>query len=133
MILALRTDKPEAELYIYKDESSIEPLNSLTWEAHRQLSDTLLLKIDNLLQVSSLEKTDLKGIIVFEGPGSFTGLRIGITVANTLAYGLNIPIAGAMGNEWQLNALAELKKQTDFNNGILPYYGSEAHITQPRK
>ncbi len=45
MILALRTDKPEAELYLYDDKAC---LDSLTWQAHRELSDTLLIKIDEL-------------------------------------------------------------------------------------
>ncbi len=69
---------------------------------------------------------------MYEGPGSFTGLRIGITVANTLAYSLNIPIAGAEGESWLDDSLANLSGMTE-PTVILPKYGSDAHITKPRK
>jgi len=129
MILALRTDKPDAELYLYDDEKRVD---SITWLAHRQLSDTLLSQIETLLTKNKLSLPDLTGIIVYLGPGSFTGLRIGITVANTLAYSLNIPNAGAEGEDWIEPALAKLKTTADAST-LMPEYGSEAHITLPRK
>lgn len=76
--------------------------------------------------------SDITGIGVFEGPGSFTGLRIGLTVANTIADSQQIPIVGGKGEEWQTDTLAALN--SDRNNKIvMPFYGSEAHITAPRK
>lgn len=129
MILGLRTDKPEAELYLIK-ENEVEA--SYTWEAHRQLSDTLLVKIEALLEKEDITLQDLTAIVVFAGPGSFTGLRIGISVANTLAYSLQLPIASGTGEDWQKQALEGLSGQ----NGpqvIVPEYGAEAHITLPRK
>src|SRR5215204_6333461 len=98
MILAFRTDKPEAELYLYKDSHAKTPVDHLSWYAHRELSDTLLVKIDQLLARNTLEKADLSGIIIFQGPGSFTGLRIGMSVANAFAYSRNIPIVAAQGD-----------------------------------
>ena len=130
MILALRTDKPEAELYLYADAK--EQVDSLTWLAHRELSDTLLEKIEILLKRNSQSLDKITGICVYKGPGSFTGLRIGITVANTLAYSLQIPIIGSTGDTWLTNCLRNLTVQSR-TTAILPEYGSEAHITQPRK
>jgi tRNA threonylcarbamoyladenosine biosynthesis protein TsaB len=129
MILALRTDKPEAELYLYDNSKQID---SLLWHAHRELSDTLLIKVDELLERNQSSKQDLRGIVVYQGPGSFTGLRIGISVANTLAYILGIPIAAATNSTWLSDGLKKLHT-SHHSHVIVPEYGSEAHITQPRK
>lgn len=60
-----------------------------------QAQNTLLL-IDNLLKESSLNLKDLSGVRVKTGPGSYIGLRIGVTVANTLSFILKIPVDGKM-------------------------------------
>jgi tRNA threonylcarbamoyladenosine biosynthesis protein TsaB len=38
---------------------------------------------------------DIEGVVCFKGPGSFTGLRIGLTVGNALAYAQNIPVVAS--------------------------------------
>ncbi len=129
MILGLRTDKPEAELYLFNNAQQVD---HLAWHAHRELSDTLLIKIDELLNTNTLDKSDLTGIIIYQGPGSFTGLRIGISVANALAYSLNIPIAAAAGETWIQKCLEDITHNNQ-PEVVIPEYGSEAHITQPRK
>lgn len=129
MILGIRTDKPEAELYLIADG---KVLDSYMWQAHRQLSDTLLGKIETLLQNHKLTLPSLEGIVVYSGPGSFTGLRIGISLANTLAYSLHIPITSGTKEQWLKQALGQLKQQGD-PQIIIPEYGSEVHITKPRK
>lgn len=57
-------------------------------------SESILETIDSLIQTASIELSDLKGVLVIKGPGSFTGLRVGIAVANQFSHQLNIPIAG---------------------------------------
>lgn len=128
MILAIRTDKPEAELYLLEDSKIV---NKIIWQAHRELADTLLSKIEELMNKSSVSLGELTGIIVFTGEGSFTGLRIGTTVANTLAYSLNIPIVSGEGSKWQELASKEI---TNVKPGvfIVPKYSSEPNITMPK-
>ena len=64
-------------------------------------SDSLILRseaaipiIDKLLIKNNLRLTDLTNIDVNVGPGSFTGLRVGISIANALGFLLNIPVNG---------------------------------------
>ncbi len=129
MIVALRTDKPLAELYIAANRKIIK---EFSWEAHRKLADTIHTKIADLLQSNRADWDDITGLIVYKGPGSFTGLRIGITVANTLASSMKIPIIGSQGDDWLENGLVALY---DGNNDliVLPEYGGSIHITVPKK
>lgn len=57
-------------------------------------SVNLLPMVKAVLEDAQLNLSDLGGIAVSSGPGSFTGLRIGMSTAKTLAHVLNIPIAG---------------------------------------
>lgn len=61
-------------------------------ESNRSHSIVLVPSIEEILKENNLEVNNLNEIIVVNGPGSFTGIRLGITVAKTLAYTLNIPI-----------------------------------------
>ena len=55
-------------------------------------SQNVLPLIEKLLQQENSSLQDLTGIEVNIGPGSFTGVRVGVTVANTLAWTLGIPV-----------------------------------------
>ncbi len=59
--------------------------------------------IDSLLEFCRVEREELEGIAVAAGPGSFTGIRIGVATARALAQGLSIPAVGVL----TLEALAE--------------------------
>ena len=58
----------------------------------RTHSETLMPVINEVLKLANVDKSELERIIVANGPGSYTGLRIGVTVAKTLAFSLDIPI-----------------------------------------
>lgn len=60
---------------------------------HRK-AQVVLPMAEALLAEHKLTIKDLTGIEVYPGPGSFTGLRVGITIANTLGYLLKIPVNG---------------------------------------
>ncbi len=128
-ILALRTDKPEAELYLYDDDKK---LTEIKWDAHLKVAETLNSKIEEILNKLSISYDELDGIAIFKGPGSFTGLRIGISVANALAYAQSIPIVARSGENWRKQAIKDL--QTGKNDKIAALdYGAAAHITMPKK
>lgn len=48
--------------------------------------------LDEMLKEKKLKLKDFNRVVVINGPGSFTGIRIGLTVAKTISYSLNIPI-----------------------------------------
>ena len=129
IILTLRTDKPEAEIGLYDDKKQ---LAYVTWQAHRALAETLHSQIDKLLSDNQLSWSQIQGIVAYKGPGSFTGLRIGLSVANSLAYSLKIPIVSNKAEDW-LNAGLDRLSNGANETVVLPEYGAAAHITLPRK
>ncbi len=128
IVLSIRTDKPEAELGLFNNESR---LAYITWPAHRKLAETIHIKIRDLLKNQKSTREDIQGIVIFKGPGSFTGLRIGFSVANALASSLQIPIVATDDKGWQKKGIKSLERGP--NDIIaLPEYGSLPHITLPK-
>lgn len=128
IVFTLRTDKPESEIGLYDGQKQ---LAYEVWDAHRKLAETLHTKIDGIISSQDLTLQKIDGIVVFKGPGSFTGLRIGIATANALAYSLQIPIVASTDNwiEQGIERLAEGKN----DKVALPEYGQAVNITTPRK
>ncbi|HSX07343.1 MAG TPA: tRNA (adenosine(37)-N6)-threonylcarbamoyltransferase complex dimerization subunit type 1 TsaB [Candidatus Saccharimonadales bacterium] len=129
LVLTIRTDKPEAELGLYNDGAR---LAYTSWHAHRELSTTIHLKIEELLKNQSKTLQDLEGIVCFQGPGSFTGLRIGLTVGNAMAYAFSLPIVAAQDENWIEQGIARLERG-ERDPLALPEYGAAANITVPKK
>lgn len=131
VVLTIRTDKPEAEVGVYDVQG--EQLSYRNWLAHRQLSSTLLGVMRDELAKHQMAFRDVAGVVVYRGPGSFTGLRIGIAVANTLTHELKVPIVGvADEDQWLQRGLSRLKNGEN-DQLVLPEYGGEANITLPKK
>ncbi len=128
LILTIRSDKPEAEVGLYEDDKQ---LVYETWQAHRELSSTIHQQIAKLLQSRNKNWNNIEGIVCYKGPGSFTGLRIGLTVGNALAYCYEIPIV-ATENDWIEMGVRRLLSN-DPDPLAIPEYGGEAFVTQPRK
>ena len=124
MIILLDTSTATCFLTVVDDEVR----QDFEWQAGRTLARGLL----KFLEEKTGDLHDIRGIGVMKGPGSFTGLRIGLTVANTLVDNLNIPIVGAMGEDWQKVALKKLRAGEN-EKIVMPEYGAAAHITAPRK
>lgn len=124
MIILLDTSTATCRLTTVDGESS----NNFDWEAGRTLAKGLLA----FIQEKVGDVKNISGIGIMRGPGSFTGLRIGMAVANTLADGLGVPIVGETGDSWRESALGRLSSGED-DQVILPFYGGDAHITKPKK
>lgn len=90
VILYINTgDKDEAIVGLLTDKKKI------TKRAKRKLSSQVVLTlIDKILKENKIILAQITDIKVYEGPGSYTGLRVGIAVANALARALNIKING---------------------------------------
>ena len=69
-------------------------LAEITLQTKKTHSELLMPHIAKLMNMAQVAKSDLKGVAVSIGPGSFTGLRIGLSTAKTLAYALHIPVVG---------------------------------------
>lgn len=125
LILTIRTDNPEAEVGLYESDTQVA---YEVWHAHRQLAETIHQRIKALLDGHYKQLTDIQGIVVYPGPGSFTGLRIGLSVANAIAASYALPMYGANDVEWQLTGVQKLLHGVSVPQ-VLPEYGSPVHIT----
>lgn len=108
---------------IYLDTSSPETVLKIDSKEYRytfanDLAEKLLEYMHEKLQENGGDFKDITEIIYMSGPGSFTGLRIGASVVNTLAHELNISLYDHNGKKHKI---------------ILPDYGRGANITKPRK
>lgn len=88
------------------------------WPAGREMAEGIFTFIHDKLLENSADWPDLTEITFMSGPGSFTGLRIGAAIVNTLADQLQIPLYDHHGTQHPL---------------IIPEYGRPANITPPRK
>lgn len=68
--------------------------------------------VEMLMKECGIAPADLDKIVVANGPGSYTGVRIGVTIAKTMAWSLNIPIVG-------VSSLAVLASSGRYFNGLI--------------
>ena len=129
MILALRTDKPDAEVYLIHDGNIVA---EHTWLAHRALAETLLRVISEQVATQDATLADIMGIICFEGPGSYTGLRIGLSAANALGYSYGVPVIARGGDDWLQQGVTALQSGVQ-GSVALPVYGGPAFTSAPKK
>jgi tRNA threonylcarbamoyladenosine biosynthesis protein TsaB len=88
-ILAIETSETQCGASIYFSD---EKYFSSTINLKHSHSEKLFESVEYLFNTARIEATELDSIAVSEGPGSFTGLRIGMSAAKGIAYGASIPI-----------------------------------------
>jgi len=128
MILCLDTSTPACRLTFMEGDWRYDT----TWEAGRALAKGLLGFLEQEIAFQGKTWGDVTGLVIYKGPGSFTGLRIGITVFNTLANTNTVPLVGTTGDDWRQQGVKRLEAGEN-DQIVLPEYGGEANITQPRK
>lgn len=67
-------------------------IDSISYPANRKQSELMAVEIKNILDRNNLLVSEIKEVVVTIGPGSYTGIRIALTIAKTLAFSLNIPL-----------------------------------------
>jgi tRNA threonylcarbamoyladenosine biosynthesis protein TsaB len=87
--LAIETCTPEGSLAVSKGENV---LTSRQWGSQGSHSNVITQQLEDCLKESGLQLKDLGAIIVGVGPGSFTGIRIGLNLAKSLAYAFDLPV-----------------------------------------
>jgi len=87
--LFIDTHDAYSRIVLYKNEEVIKKIIRKSEQSHSTLT---MPSIEKILKAASITVQNLKEIFVVNGPGSFTGVRIAVTIAKTLAFTLNIPI-----------------------------------------
>ena len=88
-ILAIDTATKHLRLALQFGQDRTVKSDERVTKSHSQM---LSRKIDNLLQSGGLDKKNIGAIIINRGPGSFTGIRIGIATAQGMSVAMNIPV-----------------------------------------
>lgn len=125
LILAIDTATKTSSVAV-ADENTLAA--EITMEAKLTHSETLMPHIKRALEMADVSLKDIDGVAVSVGPGSFTGLRIGIAAAKAIAYALDVAIIGvptleaiAYGfpfGEKKIFALADAQKNSAYVEGF---------------
>lgn len=116
MLLAINTASSNTEIALCEGNNLIAEKN---WRAANNEAELLMPEIDKMLRENGKDFSSLTAVLSVRGPGSFTGLRVGVTVVNTLAYLGKIPAYSLTTFEkWWLSSSAPE------NTALLVYAGS---------
>ncbi|HEY3062948.1 MAG TPA: tRNA (adenosine(37)-N6)-threonylcarbamoyltransferase complex dimerization subunit type 1 TsaB [Chloroflexota bacterium] len=135
LLLALDTSTRIASVAVHDGE---QVLSETTWLAGREHSTRLLVEAEAALHRIGKTPTDLTGVAVATGPGSFTGVRVALSVAKGLAAGLGVPLWGVS----TLDAMAHSASGTDLPVRVVleagrarmatALYGADLCVEAPR-
>lgn len=78
-------------------------IDYISYSAWQQQSEFMVKELDTLLTKYEVKNEEIDDLVVSMGPGSYTGVRIALTIAKTIGYALNIPV-------YQISALQVLKR-----------------------
>ena len=70
-------------------------IDSIFYEAWQRQSEMMVTEADNILKKNNVDRSSLDAVVVGKGPGSYTGVRIAITIAKTIAFALKIKLYAA--------------------------------------
>jgi len=104
LILSIETATPVCSVALHKEKQLIASYELHTERSH---SDQLTTLIEQICKQTGFQVSDLAAIAVSKGPGSYTGLRIGVATAKGLCFALNKPLVAINTLEamvWQVNS-----------------------------
>ncbi|MFI3289829.1 MAG: tRNA (adenosine(37)-N6)-threonylcarbamoyltransferase complex dimerization subunit type 1 TsaB [Rikenellaceae bacterium] len=104
LILSIESGTEICSVALSRDGEVIALRDNHVGRDHARLVATF---VDELLKECGVEATELDAVAVSKGPGSYTGLRIGVSLAKGLCYGLNIPLIGVGSLEALLQVAIE--------------------------
>lgn len=81
--ILIDTSNTELNVGLSKDKVLID---KISYEAWQRQSELLIVEVDKILSRNNVDRKDIDAVVVGIGPGSYTGVRIGLTVAKTIAY-----------------------------------------------
>ena len=117
LILAIETGTDICSVALVRDGELVALRES---DEERNHAKKIGVFVDELLRESGVSADELDAVAVSKGPGSYTGLRIGVSFAKGLCYGQNIPLV-AVGS---LDSLTEVARE-DYEAGIIDVEGWE--------
>jgi len=124
------TDDKKIRVILAKSQDSFK-IKSVKGE--RRQSEKLLIAIEKIIAQNKTSLSKIKGIGVVTGPGGFTSVRIGVVVANSLAFALGKEVFGLKLSEFKDEKEMVLKIINSFKNNkakkiVLPFYDREPNI-----
>jgi len=91
LILAIDTSTNILSMALVRGEKVLGTINERTKNTQ---SEVLMLRIERMMKACGLKPSNLGKIAVAIGPGSYTGIRVGVAAAKSLGYSLDIPVVG---------------------------------------
>ncbi|MFI3248822.1 MAG: tRNA (adenosine(37)-N6)-threonylcarbamoyltransferase complex dimerization subunit type 1 TsaB [Rikenellaceae bacterium] len=114
LILSIESGTDICSVALSRDGEVIAIRESHEGRDHARLVATF---VDELLREMGVKATELSAVAVDKGPGSYTGLRIGVSLAKGLCYGANIPLIGVSSLE---SLVAECEKESGSGATLIP-------------
>jgi len=99
MIIVIDTTDKECEVGLF-DGANIDRIK---WRWREDTGSEVLRNIQKLLEKGQKKLENIEAIFVNQGPGSYTGTRVGITIASTLGWSLNIPVEGYSSKDFRVS------------------------------
>jgi tRNA threonylcarbamoyl adenosine modification protein YeaZ len=118
-VLGIETSTDQGSVALVEDEKI---LGELLWNLPRSHSQKLIPSIEALLRIVGIDLKEIEAICVGLGPGSFTGLRVGLSVAKGLAFTLGAKIVGIPSFDalaWDFKESDSLCILSDAKRGLL--------------
>jgi len=128
-------EEEKISLALFKDLNNIQWFEKLV---KNKSKENILVILDKALKQSKKELKNIKGIIVVNGPGSFVGIRIVLSVINTLGWVLSIPVKGVNLSKGKTNedlikkSWPQIIKSKKYK-AIQPFYNKKPNITIVKK